>query len=861
MALEIKKITKRDGKIVDFDAEKITKAIYKASEAVGEPDYDLARDLTQKVVERLKETIAPKAIPSVEEIQDAVEAVLTENKKIKIVKVYILYRQKRAEIRREKQQILNKTEIDEVDKKFDINGLRVLAARYLRKDAFGKVIESPKHLFERVAINDALPSLFYDRKIFQKRVPTKSGRENRAEKLNLKELNGKLKIGNYSLNEFHLETLERLHERLNKKGQVKFGLREIFNLFKNGYFAKYEKEIKKYYDLMVDRKFMPNTPALANFGNPLGMGIACYVLDIEDSLDSIMETLKNAAGIFKSGGGVGYNFSKLRPAGDFVRTTHGAASGPVSFMVLFDQMTDVVKQGGIRRGANMGILNSDHPDIESFVIAKRGNLQLRNFNISVFLKTNFWKYYDENKPYPLVNPRNGSVVKHIDPRALFDLIVKQGWESAEPGLIFDDNVNKYNPLFAGLGPMQTSNPCGEVLLYPYESCCLGSINLTAFVREKFEGRKRLVDFDWDGFAKTIRLAARFLDNLLDATKYPLPEIEEMTLATRKIGLGIMGLGDALYEMKIPYNSKEGFDFMERLMEFLNYHSKLESIELAKERGKFPYWEKSFYKEGRLPFSGFDDRKSWRQDWQGLVKEIKKRGLRNVYTTVVAPTGSISMIAGCSAGTEPVFSLVYEKRVTIGSFYYVNPVFERAMERAGLFDETLIKNVSLLEGSCQKLARILPEQKRIFVTAMDIKGEDHIRALAAVQKWTDSSVSKTINFSENTSLKKMKEAYIIAHRLGCKDLTVFRYKSIKGVYVPGGKPAFAEATAGKKKKLTGSMNFRRNENSFHLSNLRDVKAKGPSIWREAGAYEEAKVKEEEETGDEYYFGPCPTCKIL
>jgi ribonucleoside-diphosphate reductase alpha chain len=846
MVFKLKKIKKRDGRLAGFDAEKITRAIYKASEAVGEPDYDLAKDLTKKVIFQLEKTVPLKKIPTVEEVQDIVERTLIENKKARIAKAYILYRQKRAEIRREKQQILNKIEIDEVDKKFDINALRVLSARYLRKDALGKVIESPKQLFERVAVHNALPSLFYDKNVFRK-----AGRPNQPEEINLKEYYEKLKIGDYSLNEFHLEALRGLYDRFNKKGQMKLKFSGLLKLFKKQEFDKYGQEIKQYYDLLAERKFIPNTPALANFGNPLGMGIACYVLDIEDSLDSIMETLKNAALIFKSGGGVGYNFSKLRPEGDFVKTTHGAASGPISFMVLFDQMTDVVKQGGIRRGANMGILNIDHPDIEAFVSAKRGNLQLRNFNISVFLKENFWKYLRKNKPYPLINPRTGGIVKYVDLRAIFDLIVYQGWESAEPGLIFDDNVNKYNPFFKTLGPIWASNPCGEVLLYPYESCVLGSINLWAFIKEKIKGRERKVEFDWEAFRKTIRLAARFLDNLLDATKYPLPEIEEMTLATRKIGLGIMGLGDLLYEMKIPYNSKAGFDLMERLMEFLNYHSKLESIELARERGKFPHWEKSFYPEGKLPFFGFNAKKSWRQDWQGLVKEIKKNGLRNAYTTVIAPTGSISMIAGCSVGMEPVFSLVYEKKVTIGSFYYVNPVFEKTMEREGLFDEALIKNVSGLEGGCQKLNYIPPRQKRIFVTAMDIEGKDHIGALASIQKWTDSSVSKTINFSEKTSVGEMKKAYLLAYRLGCKDLTVFRYKSIKGVYLPGAKPTFAKATAGKE------------EEKKKLTNLRDVKAKGPSIYREAGAYEEIKEGEleTEEGGDEYYYGPCPTCKIL
>ncbi|MFQ5772372.1 MAG: ribonucleoside-diphosphate reductase, adenosylcobalamin-dependent, partial [bacterium] len=602
-----------------------------------------------------------------------------------------------------------------------------------------------------------------------------------------------------------------------------------------------------------------------------------------------MDTLRKATIIFKSGGGVGYNFSKLRPEGDFVKSSGGRASGPISFMTLFDQMTEVIRQGGIRRGANMGILDINHPDIEKFIVAKRGNVALRNFNISVFIKSDFWDYYRKKKPYPLINPRNKEIVKNVDPVTLFDLIVYQGWESAEPGVVFGENINKYNPLLKSLGPIRTTNPCvvgntlvavadgrnyvpikqlakekkdvpvycygkgkvqirigrnprktrekvpvwkvtlddrshiiatedhkfrnrnnneiklkdlkpgtilmpfykfqdeqakgenpdwkislnngkvttehsllmeyyqnkilssqklsfevqvslynhkvtsvefygyedvynitvddfhtvayitnhnaktkftkkpllsgiitsqcGELPLYGNESCNLGSINVWAFVREKqSNSRKREVGFDWKDFERTIKITTRFLDNVIDVNHYPLPEIEEMTLNTRKMGLGIMGLGDLLYDLEISYNSSEGLDFMERLMEFLNYHSKITSIELAKERGKFPLYDKSFYPERKLPCRGTEERRLWRTgrlDWQKIKEEIKKYGLRNAHTTTNAPTGSISMIAGCSSGIEPVFSLVYEKRITVGSFYYVNPVFERVMMREGL----------------------------------------------------------------------------------------------------------------------------------------------------------------------------------
>ncbi|MBI1934802.1 adenosylcobalamin-dependent ribonucleoside-diphosphate reductase, partial [Candidatus Woesearchaeota archaeon] len=353
----------------------------------------------------------------------------------------------------------------------------------------------------------------------------------------------------------------------------------------------------------------------------------CFVLDVPDSIDGIMETLKNTAIVFKAGGGMGYNFSKLRPEGDFVSSTGGIASGPLSFMRLFDTMTEVIKQGGIRRGANMGILNSNHPDIEQFITAKEGNKALRNFNISVLIMPDFWDYYEKNEPYPLVNPRDGKVVRYVNPRQLFDKIVYQAWESAEPGVIFFDKVNEFNPFFEHLGPIVTTNPCGEVLLYPNEPCNLGSINVWVFVKEDEDGNKMV---DWDALKDVTRSCTRFLDNVIDVNNFPLKAIEEMSLATRKIGLGVMGVGDLLYELRLAYNSEEGRKFMEQLMEFIAYWSKVESIELAKTRGNLPYYDKSFYPKGRLPFRGAQLRQEWHFEWDKLSEDVKKHGIRNGY---------------------------------------------------------------------------------------------------------------------------------------------------------------------------------------------------------------------------------------
>ncbi|MCD6398660.1 MAG: adenosylcobalamin-dependent ribonucleoside-diphosphate reductase [Candidatus Aenigmarchaeota archaeon] len=816
----IEKIKKRDGKIVDFKKDKIRNAIYKATEAVGEPNFELSKMLTEEVVNKLSRK--GKKIPTVEGVQDIVEQVLVNSGQSRVAKAYILYRQKRTEIREQKKQILDKEKTDEVDKNFDINALRVLRSRYLKKNEEGKVIESPKELFERVAIHVMLPSLLFD-----KRVRGKNQKVHKNKEFNYKNYKNNLKIGKYSLNKFHLKALRRVYDRFNENGEMKVSWKNFIKLIEDKFFDDYEKEVEEYYRIMTERKFLPNTPTIANFGSFLGMGSACFVLDIDDSIESIMDTLKRASIIFKAGGGVGYNFSKLRPEGDFVKTTGGVASGPVSFMTLFDRMTEVIKQGGIRRGANMGILNIDHPDIEKFITAKEGNKNLKNFNISVFIKENFWEYYEKNEPYPLVNPHNGKVIKKVDPKNLFDLIIYQAWESAEPGVIFDEYVNKYNPFLKTLGPITTTNPCGEVLLYPFESCNLGSINTWAFVKsEPTNDRNKKNKFDWEEFEKIIHTTTKFLDNVIEINEYPLKEIEEITLGTRKVGLGIMGLGDLLYELEIPYNSKKGLDFMERLMEFVNYHSKLESITLAKERGRFKYYEKSFYKEGRLPI----DVKNGRMNWNEIKKKIKKFGIRNSFTTVIAPTGSISMIGGCSSGIEPVFSLIFEKKVSVGSFYYVDPVFEKKMMREGLFDDDLIKEVSKRNGSIQNINFIPDKIKKVFVTSMDMKAKDHIRALSSLQKWTDSSISKTINFPSSVTMKEMKETYLFAHKLGCKDLTVFRDKSIKGV-------------------LDAGANLKKTEKKEGLIPIRDDKAKGMSIYHEAGINEDKK----EDNGN-----VCPQC---
>mgnify|MGYP001570235989 FL=1 len=848
-----KSIRKRNGQIAPFKIEKITNAIYKASITVGAPNWQLATDFSKEVILRLKKKIKKGAIPDVEEVQDVVEQVLIEKVHPRIAKAYILYRQHRAEIRQEKKQILDKEEVDEVDKLFDINALRVLASRYLRKDESGKIIESPKQLFERVAVHTAISSVFYDSRIYKK---AGSAPDHRYEEFDPIKFDNKFSIGKYKLNRFHLEGVKRMYDRLAKARKIKISWQKFLDFLKKGKFDKYESEITNYYDLMVRRRFMPNTPALANFGNYFGMGSACFVLGIEDSIESIMDTLKAAATIFKSGGGVGYNFSHLRPEGDFIKTTSGISSGPISFMSMFDNMTDVIKQGGIRRGANMGILDSDHPDIDKFIKAKEGNKTLRNFNISIMVKPEFWQCLKENKPYPLVNPRNGKIEKEIDAKQLFDIITYQVWESAEPGILFYDRINEYNPFAKSLGPIESTNPCGEVLLYPFESCNLGSINVWEYLKKN--GDKK-IHFNWQALERDIKLATRFLDNVVDINKYPLPEIEAMSLNTRKLGLGVMGVGDLLFELEISYASKQSLEFMERLMEFINFHSKSASIDLAKERGRMPYFDKSFYKEGKLPFAGFKDKKSWHFNWNELAKKIKKYGIRNGFNTVIAPTGSISMIAGTSSGIEPVFSLVFEKSVAIGNFYYVDPVFEERMRKEGLMDEDLIKDAAAMNGSVKNIPYIPANVKRIFVTAMDISPIDHIKVLAAFQKWTDSSISKTNNFPSDASVDDIKKAYLLAYELGCKGVTVYRDKSLQKQVLIGGST---------KKKIKDK------EMPSLTLVKKDEKTKGMAVYSEAGAnilltsssslgLSPAANGNESQNGEpqgKYSFKMCPSCNV-
>jgi len=774
-------IKKRNGKIVNFEQSKISNAIYKALVAAGKSDRKLAELLATKLVNKIDKngylgSTNKDHVLSVEDVQDMVESILIEESLAETAKAYILYRHERRKIREMKMKILNKKDLDEVDKSLDINSLRVLSSRYLIRDNDNEIIEGPKQLFERVAVLVAIPDIIHDYSIFDLNGAYKqniSEAEKYYEKLS--DFDNKLKIGNYYLNKFHFESLIRTYVNTAKTGKMKASFKELLRIIAEGKMAHYSNKIFEYYNLMVSGEFLPNTPTLMNSGARLGQLSACFVLDMPDDMYSIMKSSTDAAMIFKSGGGVGINYSSLRPEGDIVASTSGVASGPASFMQIIDTVTDVVKQGGKRRGANMGILETWHPDIEKFVTMKTKPGLYENFNVSVGVWSDFWTSLVSkgDHRYSLRNPRNKVPVKNIDSHQLMELIALSAWKSAEPGVIFFDNINKYNPCInAKGGPLTATNPCGEQSLYPYESCNLGSINLSRFVKRKADG---MYEFDWQKYEQSIRVATRFLDNVIDVNKYPVDEIDSNTKLTRRIGLGIMGIADLLFLLQIPYNSKEGYDFMNKLAETLSYFSMDESVVISKYRGPFPLFENTEYKRGVIPLSGYyeipKDLHSF--DWNSLIEKIKNHGIRNSWTTTIAPTGTLSMIADVSNGVEPVFALVFEKRVTVGRFFYTSKIFENVLKEHNLYNDEVLLKISNNYGSIRGLDEIPDWMQRIFATAIDIHWTDHLMAQAIWQKWIGNAIAKTINMPADATVEDVKCAYLLAHELGLKGVTIYR----------------------------------------------------------------------------------------
>jgi ribonucleoside-diphosphate reductase alpha chain len=505
-----------------------------------------------------------------------------------------------------------------------------------------------------------------------------------------------------------------------------------------------------FYRMLSSLEFLPNSPTLMNAGRELGQLAACFALPINDSLESIFDAVKNTALIHQSGGGTGFSFSHLRPKNDMVLSTSGVASGPVSFMEVFNKAPDIIKQGGTRRGANMGVLRVDHPDIEEFITVKRDPGRLRSFNLSVGVTDSFMDSVRKDGQFPLVNPRSHISVRSVHAREIFDLIVRCSWENGEPGVLFLDEINRHNPT-PHLGTIETTNPCGEQPLLAYEACNLGSVNLTKMVRQR-SGRPEV---DWDKLELTVRLAVRFLDDVVEVNRYPLSQIKRLAKGNRKIGLGVMGFAHLLILLGIPYNSKESVRLAGRLMKFIQENSHDASQELAKKRGSFPNFPGSVYnRQGKAP-------------------------MRNATVTTIAPTGSLSLIAGCSSGIEPLYALFYT-RIIPGDIGVaeMDLLFQTIGEREGILKQEYV-NALKKTGSLPEDAPLPQKLKALFATSTQIPPSQHVMIQAAFQAHTDNAVSKTINFSSQVSPDEIRKTLLLAHEVKCKGVTIYRDGSRTG----------------------------------------------------------------------------------
>lgn len=532
----------------------------------------------------------------------------------------------------------------------------------------------------------------------------------------------------------NIETVEGMFER------VAWAIAEADRSYDKN--APIEPLANAFYEMMTNLEFLPNSPTLMNAGRELGQLSACFVLPVGDSMEEIFEAVKQAALIHKSGGGTGFSFSRLRPTGAVVRTTGGVASGPVSFMRVFNMATEAVKQGGTRRGANMGILRIDHPDILSFINCKKDNADITNFNISVGITEEFMEAVKNGQSYKLVDPKTRQPVGEMDARDIFTKIVESAWHNGEPGIIFLDRLNRDN-VVPSQGEIESTNPCGEQPLLPYESCNLGSINLVAMLAKE----NGCYQIDYNKLKKTVETAVHFLDNVIDVNKYPLDAIDFTTKQTRKIGLGVMGWSDMLAYLGIPYNSNEAVQLAGKVMKFITEAGREKSRELATIRGAFPLFEESVYAGGEP--------------------------LRNATVTTIAPTGTLSIIAGCSSGVEPVFAYVFIRNIMDGTeMIEVNPVLKEVLQARGLYSDALMKRIAK-EGTLAHIEELPADIRRVFVCAHDVSPLYHTKMQAAFQRYTDNAVSKTVNFSNSATVEDVQEVYMLAYELGCKGVTIYR----------------------------------------------------------------------------------------
>ena len=667
------KIKKRDGRVVPFDPQKITTAIFKAGRATEEFDSPEADRLSSLVVDEIIDRGFNGDLIAVEQVQDMVELVLIKGGWTKTAKAYKLYREEHR-----KTRVVKSLVGVEDDLKLSVNALEVLKKRYLRKNERGEVTETPSEMFRRVAKNVASADLIYDPK---------------ADVLRTEET---------------------------------------------------------FFQTLTNLEFLPNSPTLRGAGRSIQQLSACFVIPVEDSIEGIFDALKYTALVHKGGGGTGFSFGRLRPRGDRVGTTGGRSSGPVSFMRVFNAVTQEITQGGTRVGANMGILPVDHPDILDFITCKADGTSFLNFNISVALTEVFMEAVRSKRHYNLVNPRTGGVVRQLPARDVFEILVAMAWKNGDPGIIFIDRINQDNPV-PGVGEIEATNPCGEQPLLPFESCNLGSINLSRMV---VDGK-----ISWEKLESVVRAGVHFLDNVIDKNKFPLEEIRKNTLANRKIGLGVMGFADMLVKLGVPYNSKKALKIGESVMEFVTKKAREESVLLGEERGSFPNFEDSVW-----PAKGFTH-------------------LRNATLTTIAPTGTLSTLANCSSGIEPIYALAYSRKSIFSErgawaleFMVVNEQFADWARREEVYSEELIARVAQAGGSVQGFKELPSKMKEIFVTAHDISPKDHIRMQATFQKNVDNAISKTVNFSSTAAPADVAKVYMLAYKLGCKGVTIYRDKS-------------------------------------------------------------------------------------
>ncbi len=557
-----------------------------------------------------------------------------------------------------------------------------------------------------------------------------------------------------NLTENAVKVLQRRYLKRNQKGELLETPNDMFlrvarniaSAEKN--YGKDEGEIaqieKRFFDIMAGLDFLPNSPTLMNAGKELQQLAACFVLPVGDSMEAIFQALKETALIQKSGGGVGYSFSNIRPKNDVVLSTKGVSSGPISFMTVFNAATDTIKQGGTRRGANMGILRVDHPDIVEFITAKENSEKLTNFNISVGVTESFMKAVESDHDYEILNPRTKEVVDHYRARDVFKMIVDHAWKNGDPGIIFLDRLNKDNPT-PQLGQIESTNPCGEQPLLPYEACNLGSINLAHMTKEEAGN----VVVDYDRLKQVIHIAVRFLDDVIDMSKYPLEEIANMVKGNRKVGLGVMGFADMLILLGIPYNSEEALEIAKEIMSFIQDETKRASRNLAVERGPFPNIKGSIY------------------------DSPDEEPVRNATTTTIAPTGSLSIIAGCSSGIEPIFAISFTKNVMDNDrLLEVNPCFEKVARQENFYSKDLMEKIAE-QGNLDRIEQVPKKYRRIFITAHQISPVWHVRMQAAFQKFVDNAVSKTVNFPGEATQKNVEDVYMLAYRAGCKGITIYR----------------------------------------------------------------------------------------